>query len=103
MIQMGREAVAKLGYTEKELPELAGQPDWRGGPNKGTTPDMARFLFCFEHTTESDPFPEPIIGFEVDGSTKTLKSLGINRTNLWRDPPKIDVPVNAETNAVKVK
>jgi len=88
MIAIGREAVSRLGYSDKGLP-LVGKPHLRGGPNMKTTPDMCRFWFQWDYSTVDNPYPPPVIGFEVDASRRILKSIVINHTNLWRAPPDV--------------
>ena len=93
MIAMGKAAVRKLGYSEKILP-LTNRVHAAGGPNRQTKPDLSRFYFQWDNSSEDNPYPLPVVGCEIDGSTKTLKSLFLNHKDLWHSPPAIDVPPN---------
>jgi hypothetical protein len=37
------------------------------------------------------------VSAEVDAKTKTIKLLYLDNTNLWREPPKIDAPIEPES------
>jgi len=93
-IALVRQTLRNLGYSEKMLcvdgqPRIYG-PDWWG------TNRIAR---CFIEWSESID-PPTWVNAEVDVAKKTLKSLYINDyaiTNIWRNPPKINVPMTAES------
>lgn len=95
-VALVRQTIGKLGYLQAtvhvdEKPKIGG-PGWWG------TNRIAR---CFIEWRESVD-PPTWVNAEVDISKKTLKSLYINDhaiTNIWRTPPKIDVP--AQTDAAK--
>lgn len=87
-IALVRQTVVRLGYSEKVLrvdeSPLVNPPAKRGG---GT---IARYFLNWK---ESRVGPFRVVA-EVDASTKTLKSLYINdhaNTNIWRNPPKIEI------------
>ena len=82
-----RKTVRQLGYSEKMV-RVNEKPERLVLPEKFGTNILARYFFTWE--TQDETFATA----EVDATTKTLKSLYINDhaiTNIWRDPPKIDV------------
>jgi hypothetical protein len=86
-----RQTVGELGYSAKALnidrpPRRVDPPGWWG------TNRIAR---CFIEWRESSDGPT-WVNAEVDMAAKTLKSLYINdhaNTNIWRTPPKLEVPI----------
>jgi hypothetical protein len=97
VIQLGYETMRKLGYTEKDIPILAKQPfvsKEETAPAK--TNGFSRIQLLWDTATEQNPYPLATIYMEVDTTAKTVKSLCIREPKLWRDPPKIDIPMKGE-------
>jgi hypothetical protein len=90
LTQLVRQAIHKLGYSEKEL-RMEGPPDFFTIPGNTKTSFFTRYEIGWDFMR----LPSGIEGYrvtvEVDAKTKTIKSVLLNNTNLWRDPPKIDV------------
>ena len=87
-----RKTVRQLGYSEKMV-RINEKPNRDVPPQKTGTNFLARYFFTWEDADEGWATAE------VDATTKTLKSLYINDhaiTNIWRAPPKIDVPTATE-------
>jgi len=92
-VTLVRRTVQKLWYSEKAI-RIDGPPLYIGGPAKYGTNTVARYFLNWKESREG-AFR---VVAEVDASTRTLKSLYINDhaiTNIWRHPPRIDVPVNS--------
>ena len=87
MIRLAREAVVKLGYSAKTL-DIEGKPDHVSIPQDTKTNHFTRY--------EVGWHLKPVSGFkifvEIDAKTKTVKTMQLDDTNLWRQPPKINVP-----------
>jgi len=89
-VALVRETVRRLGYSEKVL-HMNEPPMDSGGPPRWGTGFIARYFLNWKESHEGD-FR---VVAEVDATAKTLKSLFINDnviTNVWRIPPRIDVP-----------
>jgi hypothetical protein len=87
-----RETVKRLGYSTQVL-HMDERPHF-GGPNRWGTNWVAR---CFVRWDEPGQGATRAIA-EVDMASKKVRSLYINdhvNTNIWRNPPKIDVPIGA--------
>jgi len=88
MIQIARQAIRNLGYSEKEL-------HMEGPPGVVTLPNTkSNFFTRYEIGWNWTHYPSGIGGYsvdvEVDAKTKSIKFLNIlDSTNLWREPPKI--------------
>lgn len=91
LIALAREAVRKLGYPEKML-HMEGEPTLLGGPGNKATHGITRYLYGWGVKDVGMGIPQVTVSVEVDAKTKTVKSLFLSSTNLWRNPPKIDVP-----------
>jgi hypothetical protein len=88
-VALVRQTIRKLGYSEKML--HVDEPPRIYGPGWWGTNRIAR---CFMVWSESVD-PPTWVNAEVDVAKKTLKALYINDhaiTNIWRTPPKIDLP-----------
>jgi hypothetical protein len=90
MIQLARDAIRKLGY-DKKLPEVENQPSTVFAMQDSGTNHFTRYQVGW------DPVDIPgmsgwKVSVEVDAKTKSIKSIYLDSTNLWRGPPKIDVP-----------
>jgi hypothetical protein len=93
-VSLVRETIRKLGYSEQVL-HLDEPPTFIGGPTRWGTNTIARCLLDWKESLAG----QFRVVAEVDVTTKTLKSLYINdhaNTNIWRSPPKIDLPVEIE-------
>jgi len=86
-ISMCERAIKSLGYTAK-LPKA-----FFAGPTFIGTNEFSRCVFYW-------PKPgEEFASFEVDMETGRIKSAYLDHPSLWRDPPKIGVPMVLGTNA----
>ena len=94
-IELVRQTVKRLGYSEKDL--YMDKPPYAFGPARVGTNFFTRMVVEWREN-----FYAPTrVNAEVDVTQKELKSLYINDhvlTNIWRTPPKIDVPLIIETN-----
>jgi len=91
-IALCERAIKNLEYKTK-LPKASlgvGGPTSLGGTNQFT-----RYIFYWWKPGEDPEFAS----FEIDMESKAIKSVYIDDPSLWRDPPKIDGPMMAETNA----
>ncbi len=91
-IALVRKTIRQLGYSEKMV-RVNEKPYRICPPQKYGTNFFARHFFGWENDDEAWTI------VEVDATTKTMKSLYINEranTNLWRNPPKIDVSPESE-------
>lgn len=97
LIEIARQAVRRLGYSEKEL-NMAAPPDMVTIPEEtGANHYFTRYEIAWDYMH----FPSGMDGYrvaiEVDAKSKTIKSISLDNTNLWRHPPKIDVPLKPQT------
>jgi len=87
-VALVRQTIRKLGYSEKAL--HVDQPPRTYGPGWWGTNRIAR---CSVEWREANDGPT-YVNAEVDVAKKSLKSLYINDhaiTDIWRQPPKINV------------
>ncbi len=95
-VALVRQTLKKLGYSEKML-RVDEPPTYVGEPAKWGNGYIARY---FPNWKESWDGPFRVCA-EVDATTKVVTSLYVNDhviTNIWRQPPKINVPLTMETN-----
>jgi len=96
-VSLARKAVTQLGYSIKELG--LDRPPKIAKPWNYKTNFLARYFLNW--IRRDGEVPVYLAVAEVDATTKKLKALYINdhaNTNIWRAPPKIDVPMTLETN-----
>lgn len=94
-VNLVRQTIKRLGYSEKELG--ADKPPHVVAPQRYGPNTIARYTLTWREPKSS----ASRIVAEVDAINKALTSLYINDriiTNIWRSPPKIDVPMNPATN-----
>jgi hypothetical protein len=94
MIRLAQKAIHKLGYDEK-LPEVKNKPNTVFAMKDSGTNHFTRYQVGW------DPVDVPgisgwKISVEVDAKTETIKSIFLENTNLWCEPPKIDVPISTK-------
>ena len=90
-LSLARKAINDLGYAAK-IPQLKKKPEVVA-PRKYGTNYFARYFFNWWPNDEGIQ----IAVIEVDATAKKLKAFYINdriSTNIWREPPKIDVPIS---------
>lgn len=96
VIQLAREAIRRLGYSEKEL-HMTGPPAMVSIPEKSAN---TNFFTRYEVGWDAKPITPGLnefrVDIEVDAKTKSVKALYLDNTNLWREPPKIGAPPEAE-------
>lgn len=88
-----RKAITQLDWPA-QVPQLKKKPEIVP-PRKDGANYFARYFFNWWPNDEG----MQIAVAEVDATTKKIKSLGINdraNTNIWREPPKIDVPMGVK-------
>jgi hypothetical protein len=90
-VALVRQSIENLGYSGSVLnideAPLAGGPSWWG------TNRIARCSMQWQEPNQG----AIRVQAEVDLAAKSIKSLYINdhaNTNIWRKPPRIDVPIN---------
>lgn len=89
-ISLVHKTAAHLGYSEKAL-HLDKAPKFFPPQDKGTK-SFARYFLNWMDGSGSEFYAVA----EVDAANKKLKSLYINdhaNTNIWREPPEVDVPI----------
>jgi hypothetical protein len=89
-----KKAITQLDWPA-QVPLLKKKPEIVP-PRKDGANYFARFFFNWWPNDEG----MQLAVAEVDATTKKIKSLGINdraNTNIWREPPKIDVPMGVRT------
>jgi len=94
-VNLVRQIINQLGYT-RQIPQLKREPEIVL-PRKEGTNYFARYFFNWWPTDEG----VQNVSVEMDATTKKLKSFYINdRANpqIWRDPPKITLPLTVATN-----
>ena len=103
LIRLAREAVRKLGYSEKIL-HMEDKPVWIGGPDEKATYGFSRYLYGWDVKNVGTGIPKVGVSVEVDAKTKTVKSIFLHNTNLWREPQKTNVTLESESagNVAKV-
>jgi len=87
-IALVRQTIKRLGYSQTVL--HADESPQVGAPARYGTNTIARYFLNWKESRYG-PFR---VCAEVDARTKTIKSLYINDhaiTNIWREPPKIDI------------
>jgi hypothetical protein len=87
---LAREAVHKLGYSEKIL-HMESEPLLIGGPDEKATYGCTRYLYAWDVKNVGTGIPKVSVCVEVDAKIKTVKSIFLDNTNLWREPPKMDL------------
>lgn len=95
-VSLARRTVTQLGYSIKLL-GLDKPPDV-AAPRKEGTNIFARYFLNWRDAE----WTQYLAVAEVDATTRKLKALYINdraNTNLWRAPPKVNVPATTETDA----
>jgi hypothetical protein len=85
-ISLCETVIKDLGYKAKLPKGVLGSPARIG--NK----DVTRCVFYWWKRGEDVEFAS----FEVDMQTKAIKSAYLDDTSLWREPPKIEVPMTEE-------
>jgi hypothetical protein len=90
LIRLAREAVHKLGYSEKIL-HMESEPLLIGGPDEKATYGCTRYLYAWDVKNVGTGIPKVSVCVEVDAKIKTVKSIFLDNTNLWREPPKMDL------------
>lgn len=99
-LALARASLAKLGYK----PELLGcdmPPKWVSGPydlkDGNHVPDyQMRWQRYLEPKNYDEQHNNSSVTVEVNLQKKTIIGISITSTNIWRDPPKIDVPTELE-------
>jgi hypothetical protein len=86
MVQVIRNAVRKLGYSEKIL-YMDKEAELTGGPGRSVKYGLTRFTFKWEPPKQANEYA--VVTGEVDGNTKVLKSLYIDNYRLNRPSPKV--------------
>jgi hypothetical protein len=93
-VRLVRETIRNLGYSESTLQiqarPLVVEPGWWG------TNRIARCNIIWYGRDDGDYVRTTRVSAEVDMAAKTLKSLYVNdhaNTNIWRQPPKVNVPL----------
>jgi len=96
LIETARQAVHRLGYSEKEL-NMEGPPDMVTIPEERAGSYFTRYEIAWDFMH----FPSGMEGYrvtiEVDAKDKSIKSISLDNTNLWRQPPMIDESVKVPT------
>jgi len=85
-IALARKALKKLGYADKRA-EVG-----IGAPTRVGTNELARYFFYWSHPKDESYSAS----FEIDMEGKTVKSVFLDDPSLWREPPKVNVPVTME-------
>ena len=88
-IALCERTIHALGYAPK-LPKA-----WFGGRTYVGTNEFSRYLFRWQKSGGQ----AEVASAEVDMESKAIKSLCLADPSLWRDAPKLDVPVLQATNA----
>ena len=91
-IAVSKDALKRLGYNSK-LDMAFGPPLYI---------PMDRFIRYFIRYSRTDD-NAPVSNFEIDLGDKSIKAIYLDDPVLWRDPPKIDVPMLPITNAPPAK
>ncbi len=92
-VALVRQTAQNLGYSQKNL--RIDEPPRIGGPNWWGTNRIARCFIVWRDANDRATRANA----EVDMANKTLKSFYINdhaNTNIWREPPKVGVPVEQQ-------
>jgi hypothetical protein len=100
-VALVRQTLKRLGYSQKAL-HVDEPPTYVGCPAKWRVGYIARYFPNWKQSWDG-PFR---VCAEVDATTKRVTSLYVNDhalTNIWRRPPKINVPLTVETNASAAK
>lgn len=96
LIEIARQGVRRLGYSEQEL-HMAGPPDMVTVPDDTKTSYFTRYEIAWDFLTLPSGIEGYRVQIEVDAKTKSVKSVFLDNTNLWREPPKIDESVKPPT------
>jgi hypothetical protein len=88
-ISLCEHAIKNLGYKAKLPRAVLGTVTHLGGQA------LTRCVFYWFRPSDDSNFAT----FEVDMQRKLIKAAYLEDSSLWRDPPKIDVPVSVATNA----
>lgn len=99
-LSLVKKAIDQVGWTA-QVKELRKQPEVVP-PRRYGTNYLARYFFNWWPNNQD----VQIVAAEVDATTKKLKSLYVNDRvipQIWREPPKIEVPPMIETNEPELK
>jgi hypothetical protein len=66
---------------------MEGKPKLLGGPDDKATNGVTRYLYGWDVKNVGTGIPQVTVSVEVDARTKSVKSLFLYSTNLWREPP----------------
>ncbi len=95
LIEIARQAVRRLGYSESEL-HMKGPPDMVTIPEDRAGSYFTRYEIAWDFRRFSSGLEGHRVEIEVDAETKSIKSIFLDNTNLWRPTP-IDVQQGAKT------
>ncbi len=87
-IAHSKEALKRLGYRLK-LTIAIGPPTWVPAEN------FTRYFIRYSRASDNSP----VSNFEMDLTDGSIKAVYLDDPILWRDPPKINVPMFSTTNA----
>jgi hypothetical protein len=93
LIETARQAVRRLGYSEQAL-HMHGPPDMITVPDDTKTSYFTRYEIAWDFLSLPSGIEGYRVQIEVDAKTKSVKSVFLDSTYLWREPPKIDVPIS---------
>ena len=76
---------------------MEGPPDMVTVPPDAGTNYFTRYEIAWDFMHLPSEIDGHRIDIEVDAKTKSIKSISLNNTNLWKESPKIDVRVVGRT------
>lgn len=85
-VKLCRTTISKLGYTEEML--YADLPPRIEYPAKVGTNVVPRYIIGWVDPRDGRPSCE----FEINGQERRIDKVYLMSRNLWREPPKLDVP-----------
>ncbi len=93
LIEIARKAVRRLGYSERDL-HMEGPPDMVTVPDDTKTTYSTRYEVAWDFLSLPSGIEGYRVNIEVDAKAKSVKSIFLDNTNLWRQPPEIDTPIS---------
>lgn len=96
-IRLARDTLKRMGYAGR-LPKTTNSPSTLEGPRKWRGHILPYYLIEWRWNTGNS---EHAVVFNIDADKRSVTRFYVTSTNLWRDPPPIDVVIELESEYQK--